>query len=116
MYLEASGRYDGHYSFGPDNRWGYFPAFSAAWRVSEEDFMQESIVNNLKLRGSWGKSGNLPYINGELAAFQYLAGYDLRGNAYAFGNGALVQGSRVQNEANPNITWEISTKLDVGLI
>lgn len=112
--LEASGRYDGHYSFGPDNRWGYFPAFSAAWRVSEENFMQESIVNNLKLRGSWGKSGNLPYINGELAAFQYLAGYDLRGNAYAFGNGALVQGSRVQNEANPNITWEISTKLDVG--
>ena len=112
--LEASGRYDGHYSFAPGKRWGYFPAFSAAWRISEENFMNESVVNNLKLRGSWGKSGNLPYIDGNLAAFQYLAGYDLRGNAYAYGNGSLVQGSRVQNEANPNITWEISTKLDIG--
>ena len=37
--LEASGRYDGHYAFGPEKRWGYFPAFSAAWRISEEKFM-----------------------------------------------------------------------------
>ncbi|MBV5348476.1 TonB-dependent receptor [bacterium] len=113
--LEASGRYDGHYAFGPESRWGYFPAFSAAWRVSEENFMKVyENVNSLKLRGSWGKSGNLPYIDGNLAAFQYLAGYDLRGNAYAFGNSALVQGSRVPREANPEITWEISTKMDVG--
>lgn len=121
--LEASGRYDGHYAFGPESRWGYFPAFSAAWRVSEENFMKGySNINSLKLRGSWGKSGNLPYILNtnvtpnvmELAAFQYMAGYDLRGNAYAFGNSALVQGSSVPREANPNITWEISTKMDVG--
>src|SRR5690606_39804578 len=46
--------------------------------------------------------------------FQYQSGYDLRGNAYAFGNGTLVQGSRVPREANPNITWEISTKSSVG--
>ncbi|MFY9150587.1 MAG: TonB-dependent receptor [Prolixibacteraceae bacterium] len=113
--LEASGRYDGHYAFGPDSRWGYFPAFSAAWRVSEEKFMKDfSNINSLKVRGSWGKSGNLPYINGNLAAFQYMAGYNLRGNAYAFGNSALVQGSNVPREANPNITWEISTKMDMG--
>ena len=113
--LEASGRYDGHYSFAPGERWGYFPAFSAGWRISEENFMENlTAINNLKLRSSWGKSGNLPYIDGQLAAFQYLAGYDLRGNAYAFGNGSLVQGSRIQNEPNPNITWEISTKFDIG--
>ncbi|WKN30651.1 TonB-dependent receptor [Porifericola rhodea] len=113
--FEASGRYDGHYSFGPGKRWGYFPAFSAAWRISEEDFMSRfGSIDNLKIRGSWGKSGNLPYINGNLAAFQYLSGYDLRGNAYAFGNGTLVQGSRVPREANPYITWEISTKYDIG--
>ena len=113
--FEASGRYDGHYSFAPGNRWGYFPAFSGAWRISEEKFMQNvTSVNNLKLRGSWGKSGNLPYIDDELADFQYLAGYDLRGNAYAYGNGVLVQGSKIENEPNPNITWEISTKLDIG--
>ncbi|NEW81584.1 MAG: TonB-dependent receptor [Mariniphaga sp.] len=108
--FEASGRYDGHYYFAPGKRWGYFPAFSAAWRISEENFMKQfSNINSLKLRGSWGKSGMLAG-----SAFQYLSGYDLRGNAYAFGNNALVQGSRVPREANPEITWEISTKLDIG--
>lgn len=57
-------------------------------------------VNNLKVRGSWGKSGNLAGT-----AFQYLNGYNLYGNAYAFGSGRMVQGSYVPLEANPNITW-----------
>jgi TonB-linked SusC/RagA family outer membrane protein len=109
--VEASGRYDGHYSFGPDNRWGYFPAFSAAWRISEEKFMENmDNIDNLKLRGSWGRSGNLP----SGGSFQYLDGYDLRGNAYAFGPGNVVQGSSIGSESNPNITWEIATKLDLG--
>ncbi|AHW58830.1 TonB-linked outer membrane protein, SusC/RagA family [Draconibacterium orientale] len=108
--LEASGRYDGHYYFAPGERWGYFPAFSAAWRVSEEGFMADKgNINNLKLRASWGQSGMLA---GE--AFQYLAGYSLRGNAYAFGNGSLVQGSANESEPNPEITWEVSTKMDIG--
>ncbi|MBA4410679.1 MAG: SusC/RagA family TonB-linked outer membrane protein [Odoribacter sp.] len=108
--FEASGRYDGHYYFAPGKRWGYFPAFSTAWRISEENFMKRfTNINSLKLRGSWGKSGMLAG-----SAFQYLAGYNLRGNAYAFGNSALVQGSRVLQEANPEITWEISTKMNIG--
>lgn len=109
--FEASGRYDGHYYFAPGHRWGYFPSFSAAWRISEEDFIKNNFanINNLKLRGSWGKSGMLAG-----KAFQYLAGYNLRGDAYAFGNGSLVQGSRAELEANPNITWEISKKTDIG--
>jgi TonB-linked SusC/RagA family outer membrane protein len=113
--LEASGRYDGHYSFAPGKRWGYFPAFSAAWRISEENFMKNiTSINNLKVRSSWGKSGNLPYIDGELADFQYLSGYSLRGNAYAFGSGNLVQAAGQTNEPNKEITWEISTKFDIG--
>ncbi|MBU3821487.1 TonB-dependent receptor [Flavobacteriaceae bacterium XHP0103] len=109
--FEASGRYDGHYAFAPGSRWGYFPAFSAAWRISEEKFMDNvDFVNNLKVRGSWGKSGNLPTGG----AFQYLSGYNLYGNSYAFGNGNLVQGSFEGSEANPNITWEVSTKFDIG--
>ncbi len=108
--IEASGRYDGHYYFAPGNRWGYFPAFSAAWRVSEEGFMAGAKnLDNLKIRGSWGQSGNLAG-----GAFQYLSGYSLRSNDYAFGSGALVQGSRAGNESNPNITWERSTKWDLG--
>jgi TonB-linked SusC/RagA family outer membrane protein len=109
--FEATGRYDGHYYFAPGERYGYFPAFSAGWRISEESFMDDlDYVNNLKVRGSWGKSGNLAGT-----AFQYLNGYNLYGNAYAFGSGRMVQGSYVPLEANPNITWEIATKFDIGL-
>lgn len=110
--FEASGRYDGHYYFAPGKRWGYFPAFSAAWRLSEENFIKKnlSFVNDLKIRGSWGKSGNLAG-----SAYQYLNGYTLYGNAYAFGIGNMVQGSYIAQEANPNITWEVATKTDVGL-
>jgi TonB-linked SusC/RagA family outer membrane protein len=108
--IEASGRYDGHYYFAPGKRWGYFPAFSAAWRISEESFMKnQRAINELKLRGSWGKAGMLA---GD--PFQYQSGYDLRGNAYGFGTGTLVQGSRVPREANTQITWEISKKTNVG--
>ena len=108
--LEASGRYDGHFYFAPGKRWGYFPAFSAGWRISEESFMKSlSYVNNLKIRASWGKSGNLAG-----SSYQYLSGYTLAGNGYAFGTGTMVQQAYSSIEANPNITWEISTKTDVG--
>ncbi len=115
--LEAAGRYDGHYYFAPGSRWGYFPSFSAAWRLSEEQFFEpmKGWLSEFKLRGSWGKAGMLA---GE--AFQYLTGYSLQnendeaGPVYAFGNGALVQGSRILREANPNITWEVSTKSNIG--
>jgi TonB-linked SusC/RagA family outer membrane protein len=109
-FLEASGRYDGHYYFAPDKRWAYFPAFSAGWVLSNEKFMQGiASIDYLKLRGSWGKAGNLAG-----SAFQYLNADTLLGNVYAFGNGNLVQGSYLPREANPNITWEISTKTDIG--
>lgn len=108
--LEAAGRYDGHYYFAPGKRWGYFPAFSAAWRISEEGFMKNMrFIDELKLRGSWGKAGMLAG-----GPFQYQSGYDLRGGAYAFGNGTLVQASKVPREANSRITWEVSTKTDIG--
>jgi TonB-linked SusC/RagA family outer membrane protein len=109
--LEASGRYDGHYYFAPGKQWGYFPAFSAGWVLSQEKFLQKiPYVDNLKIRGSWGKSGNLTGT-----AFQYLNGYNLYGNAYAFGLGNMVQGSFIPRESNPNITWEVATKTDIGV-
>jgi TonB-linked SusC/RagA family outer membrane protein len=113
--LEATGRYDGYYQFAPGHRWGYFPAFSGGWRMSEESFIKNnfSFIDNLKLRGSWGKSGNLPDQNN--FSYQYLTKYSLYGNAYAFGTNNLVQGSYIPNEANPLITWEKSTKTNIGL-
>jgi TonB-linked SusC/RagA family outer membrane protein len=109
--LEASGRYDGHYYFAPGKRWVYLPAFSVGWILSNENFLSSAtFVDFLKIRGSWGKSGNLTSTG-----FQFLSSYPLRGNAYAFGEGALVQGSYVSIENNPNITWEISKKTDVAI-
>jgi TonB-linked SusC/RagA family outer membrane protein len=109
--FEASGRYDGHYYFAPNKRWVYLPAFSLGWIISNENFFKPvSFVDYLKLRGSWGKSGNLTSTG-----FQFLNLYPLRGNAYAFGDGVLVQGSFAQIENNPNITWEISKKTDVAV-
>ncbi|MGN6437171.1 MAG: SusC/RagA family TonB-linked outer membrane protein [Agriterribacter sp.] len=112
--FEASGRYDGHYAFGPGNRYGFFPAVSAGWRLSEEQFMQQiSWVDNLKLRGSYGESGALPYIEGSLAAFQYLSAYSLYGNSAVI-NGSGTQGLNETLEANPNITWERARKVNIG--
>jgi TonB-linked SusC/RagA family outer membrane protein len=112
--IEATGRYDGFYDFAPGHRWAFFPAFSAGWRLSEESFIKDnlSFVDNLKLRGSFGKSGNLPNKD---VHYQYLTKYNLYGNAYAFGTGNLVQGAYIPLESNPAITWEKSNKSDVGL-
>ena len=109
--FQATGRYDGNYYFAPGHRWGFFPAFSAGWVLSDEQFLKlPSFIDFLKIRGSWGKTGNLAG-----SAYQYLNGYDLQANDYAFGSGALVPGSRTTTESNPYITWEISKQYDVGL-
>jgi outer membrane receptor protein involved in Fe transport len=66
-------------------------------------------LTNLKLRASWGKSGNLAG-----SAYQYMSGYTLAGNGYAFGTGTMVQQAYVNTEPNPEITWEVSQKTDAG--
>ena len=108
--LEATGRYDGHYYFAPGHRFGFFPAFSAAWRISQEAFMADiKWINELKVRGSYGQSGNLagdPY--------QYQSGFTLYGNS-AILNGTQTQGLYEKSEPNPNITWEKAKKTDIGI-
>lgn len=110
--LEASGRYDGHYSFAPGKRFGFFPAFSAGWRLSEEKFMQNiTWLNELKLRASWGQSANLP--GNPYQPYQYQTGYTLYSSS-AILNGTQTQGLYERNEPNPNITWEKAAKTDIG--
>lgn len=110
---ELSGRYDGHYYFAPKKRYAFFPAVSLGWRLSEESFIKDHYtwINNLKLRGSYGKSGNLAG-----GPFQYLASYGLR-NSYVFGgtSPSQVQGIFENIQSNPNITWETANKGNVGL-
>jgi TonB-linked SusC/RagA family outer membrane protein len=107
---EFSGRYDGHYYFAPGKRYAFFPAVSVGWRLSEESFMKDNFnwIDNLKIRGSFGKSGNLAG-----SPFQYLSSYGVN-SSYIFG-GVQVQGAFERNQSNPNITWETAKKLDVGI-
>jgi len=108
--FEATGRNDGHYYFAPEKRWGFFPAVSAAWRISEENFMQNiSWMDNLKIRGSYGESGALAGT-----AFQYLSMYNVYGPAAVI-DGAAVQAVREGIEPNKNITWEKAKKSNVGV-
>lgn len=108
--VEASGRYDGHYYFAPDRRFGFFPAFSLGWRLSEENFLRDNPwLHNLKLRASYGEVGALAG-----SPFQYLSTYNVTGPGYAFGgNGVQIVTERA--EANPFITWERARKTDLGL-
>lgn len=113
---EIAGRYDGHYYFAPGKQYTHFPAFSLGWIMSKEKFMENiTWLNSLKLRGSWGKSGNLAG-----SAFQFVDAYSLAlppptntTNAYAF-NGITTQASIPTNQSNPLITWEQAVKTDIG--
>jgi len=113
--VEAAGRYDGYYSFAPGRRYAFFPAFSAAWIISSETFMKGiKWLDYLKLKASWGKSGNT--VNG--SAYQWQDSYGLttnnNPNYYAYGNGTLVQASIPNNQANSLLTWEVAKKTDIG--
>lgn len=108
--FEASGRYDGSYVFAPGHRFGFFPAFSAGWRISDEKFMKNlTWINYLKLRGSYGESGNYP--NG--GQYQYLSAFNVGSNSAVIG-GSATQSINESLQGNPNITWEKSKKTDIG--
>lgn len=97
--LTASLRRDGSSKFGRNARWGWFPAVSAAWRISNEAFWPEDMfVNSLKLRGSWGMNGNNSIPSD--AALSILAGAN-----YSF-NGSLSSGFIPASGANPDLGWE----------
>ncbi len=106
--LTASFRADASSVFGEDNKWGYFPSASLAWRLSEEQFMQNSGVD-LKLRGSWGITGNQgidPYQSLARLASGLLYPFDGNPNTnIGFGIGGL---------ANPDLKWEETTQTNVG--
>lgn len=110
--FEFNVRYDGSSRLAPQNRFGVFPSASAGWRIGEERFMEvlkdRGIVNDMKLRASWGKLGNQNIGN-----YPYQSLVSL-GNPYPFGN-TLQTGAYVSNLNNEQITWEETTMSDVGL-
>ena len=102
--LGGSVRIDGSSRFGPDNRYGVFPAVSAGWILSEENFLKNSkTISYLKLRGSWGKTGNA-----EIGEHQYL-------NLFNIANYPGLPGFVPFQLGDPKLKWERTTQVDVGL-
>ncbi|SFE98884.1 TonB-linked outer membrane protein, SusC/RagA family [Sunxiuqinia elliptica] len=113
---EFSFRYDGNTLFPKSKRWGFFPSISAAWRISEEGFMDvtDSWLDDLKLRVSYGTTGNDLDVNNEkIRAFSYTNVYQNAGN-YIFGD-ELYRSIKPGATPNPSLTWATSTTYNAGI-
>jgi len=106
--LTLSMRADGSSRFGANNKWGYFPSGALAWRMSDEKFIQQiEAISDLKLRLSYGKTGNQ-----EIGSYNSL--YQYASNTYYL-NGTRVVGFSPNNIANPNLSWESTAAFDGGI-
>lgn len=107
-------RADGSSNFAKDNRWGYFPSVSAGWVMNNETFMEStrSWMDFLKIRGSWGQNGNQ-----SIDPFQYLATISFEDAWYFIGTdkGNKYLGAFPDILPNPDVTWETSEQIDLGL-
>ncbi|MGZ3756585.1 MAG: SusC/RagA family TonB-linked outer membrane protein [Mucilaginibacter sp.] len=113
--FEAVLRDDGSSKFAPKDRWGFFPAFAAGWRLSQEPFMQtiNNTVSNLKLKASWGQTGNNVLSSSASGGlYNYQSTYGT--TSYAF-NGVQVNGLNIQTFSNPNIQWEKTALTNIGV-
>jgi iron complex outermembrane receptor protein len=116
--LTATLRADGSSKFGTNNRYGYFPSFAAGWNITNEEFMSNPQITNLKLRASWGQTGNQeipPKIT--QANFNDSRAdndtYPLTPDASTLDD--YPYGTIYSRLANPNIQWEVSTQSNIGL-
>jgi TonB-linked SusC/RagA family outer membrane protein len=107
--FEANGRYDGSSKFSSENKYAFFPSFSAGWRISEEAFFGSlrNTVSSLKLRGSWGQTGNQA-----LDLYQFYP--TMSAVSYDFNN-TVVQGYLQKQISDPGLHWETTAQTDIGL-
>ena len=117
-FLESSFRYDASSNFAEESRWGFFPSVSAAWRLSEEDFLKDvDFVNSLKVRMSFSETGN-----DNIGLYRYLEAFSIQGitddfasGPYLFGNSGLSTAISTTGLANPNVTWRELTTYNFGI-
>lgn len=112
--FEASGRYDGSSRFPRGHRYGFFPSFSAGWRISEEAFMSgvHDFLNNLKLRLSYGSLGNQAGVG----YYDYIQTINTSGRVYyTFGDGNLLTNATVSAPNAGDLTWEKVYTYNLGL-
>ena len=108
-FLTLSTRSDGSSKFATGHKWGSFPSISGAWVISSEPFFGDNIVSNLKLRAGWGRIGNQSIPSNAYSTM-------LRNNAYYnFGGNLLMPGYSINKAGNPDVTWETTTDLNLGL-
>jgi TonB-linked SusC/RagA family outer membrane protein len=114
-YLDATVRRDGSSRFAPENRWGVFPSFAAAWRISSEAFFKPfKFINDLKIRAGYGTLGNQ-----ETAAYAFLSSVTTA-PSYAWGSGTgnavgnATFGAALPDFPNRQLTWEKATTTNIG--
>lgn len=110
ILLTANFRADGSNKFGANNRFGYFPSVSAGYVISREDFWNVPTISFLKLRGSWGRNGS----TSNLGSFDWTSTITFERNRYPFGS-TIVNGARPERSSNPDLRWENSEQLDIGI-
>ena len=96
-----------------ENRWGYFPAFSAGWDVSRESFIQNldlGFLDQFKIRGSWGINGNVTVLND----YRYSPSLSLGDSYYSFGSQLIAAAMPANQLPNPELVWERSRQTDIG--
>lgn len=110
LFFDLTARVDGSSKFGKNHKYGFFPAVSGAWRISEESFMKSSsFISDFKLRASFGVTGN----SGAIAPYQSLATVG-PGSSYNIGN-VFVTGLAPTGIANPDLRWEKSYQSNIGV-
>lgn len=108
--FQASLRQDGSSAFGSNNRWGLFPAFSAGWRISQEEFMKGvTFLNDLKLRVGYGVTGNSLGFNPLIARTRYAS------TGYFYYNGQVTNAIGPSQNENPDLQWESTAMANIGL-
>lgn len=116
--VTATLRADGSSKFGENNKYGYFPSFALGWNISKEGFLANSGIANLKLRASWGQTGNQE-IPSKITQLSFTESrdnndsYPLDPNANSLDD--YPYGTIFTRLANPDIQWEVSTQTDIGL-
>ena len=112
--FEMNGRYDGTSRFPRGKRFGFFPSFSAAYRISEESFFEplRSTIDNLKLRFSYGSLGNQ-----QIGYYDFIQTISTKGtmNDYSFNGSALGQHATVSDPVSGNQTWEKVVSKNIGI-
>ena len=108
--ITFSFRADGSTKFGPNNKWGYFPSGAAAWKVHNENFFKSAFIDELKLRASYGQIGNQEIGNKRSQSL-----YNVTRRTVLGLDGTPVSGLAALGPDNPDLKWETTTQLNIGI-